>query len=349
MINQQFKQYIKIIGRGQRSGATLTQSQAFDAMSMIINQQVTPDQRGAFLMLLRVREETSEELAGFVEALRLHTDPSIRLLDIDIDMGCYAGKRRHLPWFLLAVMAMAQSGKRFFLHGTNEPDSNRLYLNSVLPSLGIPVATSVQQAQQVLDHLGFVYMDLKHFNPALEQIIQLRAEFGLRSCANTLARMLNPSRATFSLQGVFHRHVDAKHNQTSRLLGDQNALCFRGEGGEIEYNPERKTDVFVSRGGNLSTASIEPMLSKPMIKPKSLDVTSLIKVWEGTEDAFYGQRAVTGTIAIMCMLTEELDSHNALIKAQAIWAARDKHWPIKLNSRLDSDQVFSTTGKQYSH
>ena len=125
-------------------------------------------------------------------------------LTADLDMGCYAGKRRHLPWFFLAVMLLAQQGKRIFLHGTHEPDSKRLYLKEVLPQIGFDVAQDSGQARIALDTFGFAYMDLKHINPQLDDIIQLREQFGLRSCANTLARMLNPSNATHSLQGIFH-------------------------------------------------------------------------------------------------------------------------------------------------
>ena len=55
-------------------------------VSMIV--QVTPEQKGAFLMLLRVREETPEELAGFLQALRQCNSPSIPALSVDLDMGC---------------------------------------------------------------------------------------------------------------------------------------------------------------------------------------------------------------------------------------------------------------------
>ncbi|MEM0911678.1 MAG: glycosyltransferase, partial [Pseudomonadota bacterium] len=55
-----FSQYVQLIGRGKTAGKYLTQEQAYDAMSMVLNNQTTPEQLGAFLMLLRVREESSE-------------------------------------------------------------------------------------------------------------------------------------------------------------------------------------------------------------------------------------------------------------------------------------------------
>lgn len=349
IFNTPFREYIKLVGRGQRSGKTLSQQQAYNAMSMIILGQATSDQRGAFLMLLRVREETPEELAGFVQAFREHTSQSLQSLNVDLDMGCYAGKRRHLPWFILAVLALAQSGKRIFLHGTQEPDSNRLYLNELLPKLGFSAATSIEQAQQNIKENGFSYMELQHVNPALDAIIQLRSEFGLRSCANTLARMLNPSGAAYSLQGVFHRHVDIKHCDASVLLEDQNTLCFRGEGGEIEFNPERDTTAYVNRSGESFSCLFHAVLPNPVIKPKTLDPMKLVALWQGDEFSEYGYHAVLGSLTIMCVLMGEDDIEAAKQQAKSIWLSRNLRWPKTLNSQQAIKNAFPTQGRQYVH
>lgn len=342
------KHFIRIIGRGQRAGRTLTQQEAFTAMKMLINGEVTAEQKGAFLMLLRVREETSEELAGFTQAFRQFSLVGLPSLNIDLDMGCYAGKRRHLPWFLLAVMVLAQNGKRIFLHGTHEPDSKRLYLNQVLPALGLDIANDVSSASQQLDQHGFCYMELDKINPQLDQLIQLRSQFGLRSCANTLARMLNPSEANFSLQGVFHRHVDEKHRRTAALLKDPNVLCFRGEGGEVEYNPERDVTLHQSRSGEQHCAELSALNDVWATKPKQLDVQQLINVWSGSE-SLYAQNAIVGTLAIMLVLIENLAWKGAHQKAEKLWQARNKQWPLSLSGNKGTQEMFDTSGKHYVH
>ena len=65
-----FAPYVRALGKGKRGSRSLSQDEARDAMSMILHQQVEPEQLGAFLMLLRLKEETPGELAGFVEAVR---------------------------------------------------------------------------------------------------------------------------------------------------------------------------------------------------------------------------------------------------------------------------------------
>lgn len=344
-----FKDFIRAIGRGQRAGRTLTQQEAFTAMSMMLNGQATAEQKGAFLMLLRVREETPEELAGFTQALRNFNLTGLEQLNIDLDLGCYAGKRRQLPWFVLAVLLLAQQGKRIFLHGTHEPDSNRLYLAEVLPALRIPLAANIEQLNSHLDHHGIGYMPLSAINPELDAIIQLRSQFGLRSCANTLARMLNPTNSLCSLQGVFHRHVDEKHAHSASLLNAPNVLCFRGEGGEVEYNPERDVTLHISRNGEYQSQLIPASLSSVGIKPKELDSTKLISFWCGHHSDEYGLNAVIGSLATMLVLMENISWVEAESIAKNFWQTRDKSWPFSVSNYFSAASTFDTTGKHYAH
>ena len=69
-MSQQFSEYIKIIGKGQKGSRSLTREEAYHAMKMVLADKVTGEQRGAFLMLLRTREETPEEVIGFIDACR---------------------------------------------------------------------------------------------------------------------------------------------------------------------------------------------------------------------------------------------------------------------------------------
>ena len=344
-----FKDFIRIIGRGQRAGRTLTMQEAEQAMSMVINGQATAEQKGAFLMLLRVREETAAELAGFSQALRAFTPTDISEIAVDLDMGCYAGKRRHLPWFLLAVILLAKSGKRIFLHGTHEPDSKRLYLKEVLPQIGFEVVQNSEQAKVALDNFGFAYMDLKHINPQLDNIIQLREQFGLRSCANTLARMLNPSNAANSLQGIFHRKVDEKHRQTAALLNDKNVLCFRGEGGEVEFNPLRDVTLHVSRNTQQYCSEVTATCETFVTKPQTLDPKQLINVWTAQADDPYANHAVVGTLSLMLVLVDNIEWSEAYQQAEHMWEKRDRKWPSTLPDVAKETTLFDTTGKHYVH
>ncbi len=103
-----FAEFVRILGKGKRGARGLTREEARAAMTLLLEGKVEDTQLGAFLMLLRHKEESAEELAGFTEALRAHLQaPSIA---VDLDWPTYAGKKRHLPgtcWRPSAWPAMA--------------------------------------------------------------------------------------------------------------------------------------------------------------------------------------------------------------------------------------------------
>ena len=67
-----FAQYVRILGKGKKGSRSFSENEAYDAMNMILKDEVEPVQLGAFLMLLRVKEESPEELSGFVKAVKEH-------------------------------------------------------------------------------------------------------------------------------------------------------------------------------------------------------------------------------------------------------------------------------------
>ncbi|RDV28022.1 glycosyl transferase family protein [Alteromonas aestuariivivens] len=320
-----FSQYIKIIGKGQKGARALTREEALDSMHMLLSNQVTGDQRGAYLMLLRTREETSEEVIGFLQACRSLLRPELAQLKADLDVGCYAGKRRQLPWYLLAVAALAQSGHRVFLHGAHEPGSGRLYASHVLPALGLEPIGSVADSARQLDTYGASYLDLGVVLPELDTLIKLREVFGLRSCANTLARLLNPSAARFSVQGVYHMHLDEKHRFVNEAFADYDSLCFRGDGGDPEVNSERPTDLFITRGGETQKIVLPEFTGSWAVKDKALDVNDMLEVWQGKASNKYGDQAIAATLTSYLMLAENMPVEAATKQAELVWQARNQN------------------------
>jgi anthranilate phosphoribosyltransferase len=336
-MSKAFTPFIKAIGAGQRAGRYLTEEEAFIAMSMVLNNQVQAEQKGAFLMLLRVREESIDELTGFVRACRSFL-PSYKQAFIepsltDIDIACYAGKRRQLPWFILAISLLQQNGFRLFVHGTTEPHSARLYIKDALRQLGLLgslQAATTAQAIQKINTQGIAYMDLQDIHAPLDGIIQLRELFGLRSCANTLARLLNPLNATYSVQGVHHQGIDHKHVNIAAKLQDKQVLCFRGEGGEPEVNPAKITNLhFYSHSSGEPPTQIDmPASQSWQIKPKSLDASLLLKCWQGdnrnTPTNDYAFNTLISTLVPMLMMTKSLTMTNATTLAKRWWNDRNK-------------------------
>lgn len=273
-------------------------------------------------MLLRTREETSDELIGFVDACRFGTDPSIDSISADIDIGCYAGKRRQLLWYLLAVACLVQRGQRVFLHGAQESGSSRLYASHVLPDLGMPAVHSIAEAKKQINQIGATYLDLSVFNQPLYDIIQLREQFGLRSCANTLARLLNPSQSNFVVQGVYHTHLDERHHHVNQAYPRWQALCFRGDGGDPEVNQERETELYITRSDSAPVITMPAAAQAWSLKDKALDVNTMLQVWRNEQQHQYAQQAIVGSLTAYLVLYDNLDVTQASTMATEMWRDR---------------------------
>lgn len=318
-----FAPTIQILGKGRHGSRSLTQDEARVAMGMIIDGAATPEQVGAFLMLIRVREETPEEAAGFVQAVRDRVDLPMVMPVPAIDWGSYAGKRRHLPWFLLAARLLARNGLPVLMHGTEGESSDRLYTRAALAALGMPAASSFEEAGEQLALSSFAFLPLEAFAPGLKRLMELRALLGLRSPVHSVARMLNPLAAPLSVHGIFHRGYEAIHQQAACLLGEPGVVVFKGEGGEAEINPEMATEVFDCHGQTSTSIDWPPLLERRQIKPERLDPAHLAAVWEGRASDTYGEAAVIGTLAVVLHALGKADSQAAaLALARAWWTAR---------------------------
>ncbi len=237
-----FARYIAIIGRGKTLTRSLTVGEAKEAMAMILAGRVLPEQLGAFLMLLRVKEESPQEIAGFVLAARRSLGPPAGAPQIDLDWSSYAGKGRQLPWFILSALILARNGWRVFMHGAEAHTEGRIYTGAALRAVGFSVATSLEDAADRLAHENFAYLPIDVLSPPIADMLELRPILGLRSPVHTFARMLNPFAARSMLQGVFHPGYMRIHRDAGLVLGQPRLAVFRGEGGEIERRPSKPCD-----------------------------------------------------------------------------------------------------------
>ena len=303
----------------------MTLDEAYHAMKMIMADEVLPEQLGAFLMLMRVKEETPEELAGFVLAAReschLASDSAL----VDLDWATYAGKRRHLPWFLLSALLLVDNGIKVFMHGAPGPSSGRLYTENGLPYLGLKAANSIEEAKQQLADQHFSYLSLELICPKLHEIIELRPILGLRSPVHTLVRLLNPFNAQYSIQGIFHPSYRAVHQEAAALLQQPHMAVLKGEGGETERNPDMDCLVQCVHNGQLSDETWPALFTQRHVKAESLEPEQLAMLWQGKMQDEFAEATVIGTAAVALKLlgkAESLESSHQL--ATEFWHKRNK-------------------------
>ena len=320
-----FAEYIRILGKGKKGSRPLTQDEAYQAMKMILAEEVLPIQLGAFLMLMRVKEETPEELAGFVLAARESCNLASDGVIVDLDWSSYAGKRRHLPWFLLSALLLAENGISIFMHGAGGHSAGRLYTQDVLKYLGLEYSSSIEQTRKQLEQQHFSYLSLEHFCPKLHEIIELRPLLGLRSPVHTLVRLLNPYNAKYSIQGIFHPGYRPVHQQAAALLQQPHAAVLKGEGGETERNPDMDCLVQSVHDGELFDENWPALFARRHVKSEELDPGQLPLIWQGSIEDEFAESAIIGTAAIaLKLLGKANDQQQAHQLATDYWLSRDK-------------------------
>jgi anthranilate phosphoribosyltransferase len=314
-----FAQFVRILGKGKRGARNLTRAEAREAMGLLLDDKVEDTQLGAFLMLLRHKEESAEEMAGFAEAVRerLQAPP----IAVDLDWPSYAGKKRHLPWFLLAAKALAQSGVRILLHGGGAHTAGRLYSEQVLGQLNIPLCRGWDEVERTLQQQQLAFIPLGDWMPQLQRMIDLRNTLGLRSPIHSLTRILNPLSARCGLQSIFHPGYQAVHREASQLLGDT-AIVIKGEGGEIEINPDATSHLYGTANGENWDEDWAPLSPQRHVKPESLNPEHLQAFWRGEVADAYGQLAVLSSMAL-ALRGLGTPREEAFDRAQQCWTARD--------------------------
>jgi len=322
-IEHPFAQYIRMLGKGKNGQRSLTQEEAYEAMTHICCYDVEPEQLGAFLMLMRVKEETPAEVAGFVQALRESIPVPDDLPAISIDWPSYAGKRRHLPWYLLAALILGRNGYPVFMHGLSRRDE-RVYTEQALGALGIEVARSLDKAINQLKAGGFAYLGIENLSSLTAELLNTRELLGLRSPMHTVARMINPLSAELSLAPVFHPNYAEIHQEAANFLSQPKVLAFRGEGGEAERIPDRDCTVY-GLGDDVLWQQQWPAMMPPgkYGRERFPDLDHYVAVYEERVEDPYAANAVVGTMALCIQALEEgCSQKQALARATMLWEAR---------------------------
>ena len=322
-IEHPFAQFVRIVGKGKSGARSLSYEEAYQAFSMILNDEVLDVQLGAFLMLLRVKEESVDELAGFVQATR--DQLNFKALHVDLDWSSYAGKRKHYPWFLLAALTLAQQGYKIVMHGASGHTLNRVYTEQVLEYFGYHICQNEIDVEQQLQQFNFAYIPLHVISPKLSDLISLRNVMGLRSPIHTLARLINPFNAKATLQAIFHPAYRSSHQQAAFKLGYKNSAVIKGEAGEFERNPDAKTLICGIQNGELYEHELPKLTLNRSPIEEQLDLDVFKAVWEGKQNHEYGEIAVTETMGIALYTMGVCDSYDqAILKAKQLWATRFK-------------------------
>lgn len=311
--------YVAILGRGPGRSRSLTLEEAHAALSIALSGEAEPEAVGALLMLMRMKGETAEEIAGFVRAARSF----IPLIDVkpDLDWPSYAaGRTRGHPWFLLSAKLVAQAGFSVLLHGWNSHQNPIASVRAALPDLGIASAGSLDEVAQIMTRDGIAYLPLEVASSPLFRLLRLREVLGLRSCINTVLRVLNPAKAAASVQGVFHPPYRLLQADAGAILGQQTLTVLKGGGGEFERHPGKDVALFGLRQGTPWEGSAKGFWDETRRLAEATTAEGApVALWNGALQDPFAEAIVLATAATAL---ESLGEADGMALATKLWQTR---------------------------
>ena len=311
-------EFVRILGRGPGRSRSLTFEEAQEALARVLRGEAAPESIGAMLMLMRMKGEVPEELAGFTAAFRENL-ASVPMPDLDWPSYA-AGRTRGLPWFLLSARLVAMGGHKVLMHGWNGLGQSGHFVREGLPYAGITMCDGPEAARETMERDGIAYLPLETYAPELLRLLQLRADFGLRSCLNTVARMLNPGAARASVQGVFHPPYRELQADASAILGLPMMTVIKGGGGEFERNPSKDIQAFGLRDGHSWETLFPPADEHARrLNDGETDLSRLTALWDGTLSDPFEEAIVLSTASLAL---DTLGDPTPETTARALWDAR---------------------------
>lgn len=238
---------------------SLPEETAYEAMGFVMDGQATPAQLAGFLVALRMKGETVEELTGFARAMRercalIAPHVSGRLTDT---CGTGGAPIKTFNVSTLSAFVAAGGGVPIAKHG-NRAVTSRSGSADVLEALGANLALEPDRVKRVIESVGVGFLFAPNFHPAMKHAIGPRRELGVRTVFNVLGPLTNPAGARSQVLGVYHPSLVTKLTPVLKNLGVKDAMVVHGEGGLDEISPFGPTRVGRVRDGEVSYITVNP-------------------------------------------------------------------------------------------
>ena len=266
-------QYIKEIGRGKDGARPLSREQAADLLGQVLDGNASDLEVGAFCLAMRIKGETPEEMAGFLDAThqRLAPLPLHASGTPTVVLPSYNGARKLPVLTPLLALLLARAGVAVLVHGT-PTESSRVFSSEVLLALDIPAQTAIESIAP--GEVMFVPTGL--LCPGLKRLLDVRRAVGLRNPAHSLVKIMNPCVGkSLVVSSYTHPEYAISMAQTFELV-KANALLLRGTEGEVVADARRmpQMDAFIKGRRHLLQAGQAGTLASLPDLPKTTDAAS---------------------------------------------------------------------------
>ena len=230
--------YIKEIGRGKDGARALNREQAADMFGQILDGTVSDLEIGAFCIAMRIKGETAEEAAGFLDALHQRIAPIKSGDKPIIVIPSYNGARKLPVLTPLLALLLAREGFPVFMHGM-ETEDRRVSTQKVLEALDIRACEAIENVANHLNENKIAFAPTGILNQGLQRLLEVRRTLNLRNTAHSLVKLMNPVQGkSVLITSYTHPEYAISMGQTLELMG-ANALLLRGTEGESVADPRR--------------------------------------------------------------------------------------------------------------
>jgi anthranilate phosphoribosyltransferase len=227
-------------------------------MRCIMTGETTPAQIGGFLIGLRMKGETVEEIAAAAQIMRELVTPvsveSQHLVDI---VGTGGDGMNTFNISTTSAIVVAAAGGKVAKHG-NRSVSSKSGSADVLEALGVNINLNPEQVSECVNKLGIGFMFAPLHHSAMKHAIGPRREMGVRTIFNLLGPLTNPANASTQLLGVFSKAWVEPIAEVLKRLGSEHVLVVHSEDGLDEISIAAPTNVAELRNGSISTYSVTP-------------------------------------------------------------------------------------------
>jgi anthranilate phosphoribosyltransferase len=240
-------------------GHDLGRDDAREVMSEIMAGEATQAQIGGFLVALRAKGETADEIAGCAEAMRAHVVPvhPTRADVVDV-VGTGGDGARTFNISTTAAIVAAAAGAAVAKHG-NRAVSSVSGSADVLEALGFTLDQPPERIAESIDTLGFGFMFAPSHHPAMRHAAPVRRELGTRTIFNVLGPLTNPAGARAGVFGVYSAELARTVAHALAVLDSRRAFVVHGAHGIDELSPAGPNLVFEVADGRVSERVIDPV------------------------------------------------------------------------------------------
>ena len=267
----------------------LSRPQAREVMGEIMRGEATPAQIGGFLVALRLKGETADEIAGCAEAMRDHVLPVRPRRDDLVDTAGTGGDGAStINISTAAAIVAAAAGAGVAKHG-NRAVSSASGSADVLEALGFRLEQPPERIAQSIDELGFGFMFAPSHHPAMRHAAPVRRELAARTVFNVLGPLTNPAGARAQVIGVYAKPLVRTIADVLAQLGARRAFVVHGAYGIDELSPAGPNDVCEIVDGEVRELVIDPLeLGVERCDPDELRGGSPAENAQAIRDVFAG-------------------------------------------------------------